>query len=472
MKKMILSIFLIMILIPRVVMAEDNACDQINTSDEKTIDINVTQIISNKDNINEKDLSKFKFNYKILDLENNVLAETTNDDNGNIRFSCFDVKSSDIGEYKLYKIIMEDNKSIPFDYDSNIIYFSLRPNTTNGLFDPIIAFYKDDGNDFPERYNTSYKGEVFHATDEELQGQAYAVIDRLTGVMTFFRDEPGKYTNKQEDGSKIYYTGFEEYEGNLSWDYGWIYQHRVIDTVKKIIFKDAIKPKSINGWFEELYELEEIDISKLDTSLIESLKSFLKDSRKLKKVDITTMDTRKVKDLSYAFKNSSIEYIDFNYWSFESLNDGYFPELLSGSTNLKYLNISNFNMESASAEFGNLVCLEKIVISDDYDFYRASFHNPSPSQWYNPEKNKSYTGVQIRDNLYHDTESMAGYYIRPMCTTEASFVSSYNPNKIGNPKSESNIFENPKTGKNHFIILLVVIITIGSVSILYKKEKN
>ena len=67
---------------------------------------------------------------------------------------------------------------------------------------------------------------------------------------------------------------------------------------------------------------------------------------------------------------------------------------------------------------------------------------------------------------------MAGYYIRPMCTTEASFVSSYNPSKIEKSNSESNIFENPKTGRNHFILLLVVIITIGSVSILYKKEKN
>ena len=287
MKKIILSVLLLMILIPNVVMAEEKTCEQINTSDEKTIDINVTQIINNKENIGEKDLSKFKFNYKILDLENNVLSETTNDDNGNIKFSCFDVKSSDIGEYKLYKIIMEDNKTIPFDYDPNIIYFSLRPNITNGLFDPIIAFYKDDGDDSPERYGTTYKRKVFHATEEELQGQAYAVLDKNTGVLTFFRDEPNKYTNKQEINNKIYYTGFEE-----KTDFSGVWSYN--DDIKEIVFKDAIRPKGIKNWFNYLYNLEKADISKLDTSQIKSLDFFFNDCKKLKELDISTMDVRNV----------------------------------------------------------------------------------------------------------------------------------------------------------------------------------
>ena len=481
-----ITFVLIILIFPIFISAKekDNSCEVVNTNNEKTIIINIKQEIKNKANNNSKDINKFKFDYKIMDLEGNVLDRATNDENGNITFSCFDVKSSDIGNYKLYKIIMEDNENTPFDYDPYTIYFSLRPNTTNGLFDPIIAFYKDDGDDSPERYGTTYKGKVFHATEEELQGQAYAVIDRLTGVMTFFRDEPGKYTNKQEDGSKIYYTGFEEYDGNFAWDNGWIYQHRVIDTVKKIVFKDAIKPNKINGWFEELYELEEIDISKLDTSLIKSLNGFLKDSHKLKKIDISTMDTRKVKDLSFAFKYSGIEYIDFNYWSFESLNNGSILELLSGSTNLKYLNISNFNMKSSSAEFGNLVCLEKIVIGDDYDFYSANFHNPSPSQWYNPEKNKSYTGVEIRDNLYYGTESMAGYYIRPMCTTTASFKVNYN---VPESKQSTDIIDdiktdelgkvsdspkNPETRDMIIAVISLMVISLIIVICLYKNKES
>lgn len=196
MKKKIVLLLLLIMLIPYIVNAEENTCEQINTSTEKTIDISITQKINNKESLSDKDISKLKFHYKILDLEDNVLAETTNDENGNIIFHCFHAKSSEIGNYKLYKIIMDDNEEIPFDYDPYVIYFSLRPRTTNGLYDPIIAFYKDDGDDSPERYGTTYKGEVFHATEQDLQGQAYAVIDKSTGVMTFFRDEAGKYTNK------------------------------------------------------------------------------------------------------------------------------------------------------------------------------------------------------------------------------------------------------------------------------------
>ena len=482
-QKLFLHVLLFIMLIPVMVNAEE-VCERVNTNNEKTIEVTIKQEIINKEKISPEDINKEKFTYKILDLDDNVLAQTTNDSDEDVVFDCFTVNASDVGNYKLYKIIMEQTLDTSFDYDPYIIYFSLRPKYTNGLYDPIIAYYKDDGDDSPERYGTTYKGKVFHATEEELQGQAYAVIDRLTGVMTFFRDEPGKYTNKQEDGSKIYYTGFEEYDGNFAWDNGWIYQHRVIDTVKKIVFKDAIKPNKINGWFEELYELEEIDISKLDTSLIKSLNGFLKDSHKLKKIDISTMDTRKVKDLSFAFKYSGIEYIDFNYWSFESLNNGSILELLSGSTNLKYLNISNFNMKSSSAEFGNLVCLEKIVIGDDYDFYSANFHNPSPSQWYNPEKNKSYTGVEIRDNLYYGTESMAGYYIRPMCTTTASFKVNYN---VPESKQSTDIIDdiktdelgkvsdspkNPETRDMIIAVISLMVISLIIVICLYKNKES
>ncbi len=446
MKKLLLPILLFMMFIPLNVFAEDsNICEQINSSSEKTINVNITQEIVNKENIDEKDINEFKFSYKILDLDNNVLSETTNDQNGNIMFSCFDVKASDIGDYKLYKIIMEENDNMPFDYDQSIIYFSLRPNYTNGLFDPIIAFYKDDGDNSPERYNTNYKGKVFHATEEELQGQAYAVLDKDTGILTFFRDEENKYTNKQEIGNKIYFTGFEEHQSKewySSWSGGWEYNYDLIPYIKKIVFKDAIKPNNITGWFDELRELEEIDVSKLDTSQLTGIDYFLLNCPKLKHVDISTFDTSKVNSLFKSFNNTSIEYLDFSIWNLnKNLPMVQMGEFGQSNTNLKYLNISNFGNWSSSAEFYNLPCLEKIVIGDDYDFYRSGF-GISNDKWYNTLKNKTYTAREITNNLVYDVESMAGYYIRPMCTMEASFVSNYNPSKI---KSSISIVEVDET---------------------------
>ena len=46
--------------------------------------------------------------------------------------------------------------------------------------------------------------------DTDLAGQAYAVYDSTDHSLTFFRDTTGKYIDGQTDGTKTYYTGFED----------------------------------------------------------------------------------------------------------------------------------------------------------------------------------------------------------------------------------------------------------------------
>jgi surface protein len=475
---------MVIFLIPIIVFADDdNTCEIVNTSNEKTMEISLKQDIIGNIEIQEQDLDKYKFTYKIMDLDNNVLDETTNDENGNITFHCFRVKASNIGNYRLYKIIMEESQDDTFDSDEAIIYFSLRPNSTNGLFDPIIAYYKDD-EDTPEKYNTVYKGEVFHATEEELQGQAYAVIDKDTKELTFFRDEPNKYTNKQVIGNKIYYAGFEEHEPQSwynSWS-GWRDDGEILKEVKKIVFQDAIKPNNITGWFEGMPNLEEVDVSKLDTSNLTGIDYFLLNCPKVKEVDISTFDLSNVKSLTKSFYNTGIEYLDFSVWDFNpDIARVSMGEFVSGVSNLRYLNISNFGNWSSSAEFGNLYCLEKLEINDTYDFYRSAML-AGIDLWYNPEKNRSYTFFQIKNNIYNHAESMTGGYIRPMCNYESpKFMVNYNPPVLDvNPKEEIDAkqledtkeLENPNT-KDRIIIALVSLI-ICSLMILYlhKKEKS
>lgn len=468
MKKIIIPILLLIMFIPFVVNAEGESCEAVSTNNEKTIQKKVKQEIINKDKLSDKTLKKAIFNYKILDLDNNILAETTNDSDGNVVFDCFTVKSSDIGDYKLYKIIMEDNKNIPFDYDPNIIYFSLRVNYTNGKFDPIIAFYKDDGNVSPERYNTSYKGEVFHATEEELQGQAYAVLDKDTGVLTFFRDEPNKYTNNQEEGNKIYYTGFEEKDRFSDWCYN-VY-------IKEIVFKDAIKPKGIKNWFYYLQNLEKVDISKLDTSLVTSLEFFFTDCPKLKELDISTLDTTNVTSMWKMLYNLDIEYIDLTVWNLnQNLARMQMSESIGTIPSLKYLNISNLGNWTSSAEISYLPCLEYLEINDVYNFGNTNGPGVNPNMnngyYYSPQKNKKYTAGEIRNNLVNHYENMEGYYIRPMCTTNSSFLIKYNSSKVKN--SIMNISTNPETGGKVLVyvsmILLSIVVFASTVLIIKKK---
>ena len=205
---------------------------------EKKVDLKVKQ------ELNNYPIKAGLFNYKLMDLEGNVIKTTTNDENGNVIFKDLLVTTSDVSDKTVgfYKIVQEPSNSKEFIIDKNIIYATIKTKYTTDGLRTIVAYYKDDGDDSPERYGTTYKRKVFHATEEELQGQAYAVLDKNTGVLTFFRDEPNKYTNKQEINNKIYYTGFEErtdFSGVWSYNYD----------IKEIVFKDAIKPKGIKYWF-------------------------------------------------------------------------------------------------------------------------------------------------------------------------------------------------------------------------------
>ena len=464
-KSLLFLIITIMFFLPSTAYAEDNSCEKISTETTKTVEIKVKQKIEDIENLSQEELDKFSFKYKIIDLynNNNVLDETTMDSDGNIIFNCFTVNNTDLKDYslyddssindryysenaipenfmpyRLYKIVMDDNKDIPFDYDNLPIYFALRSNYTNGLFDPTVSYFKDD-NDIEDLYNISFKKKIYHATEEELQGQAYAVLDKSSKVLTFFRDEENKHTNRQEIDNKVYFTGFETIPStSSSWSDGWRYNPNYSPYIKKIIIKDAIKPNNIIGWFEGLTELEELDLSKLDTSLVTKMDYFLFNCQKVKKVDISTFDVSNVTSVFKAFNQTNVEVLDFTLWNLnQNLERFQMSEFVLDNRSLKYLNISNFGNWSSSAEFGNIPCLEKLVLNNVYDFYRTSMGFDGTDNittfypvWYNPEKNRMYNTYQIRYNLTNDIENMAGSYIRPTCTKEASFKSKYNPSKV------------------------------------------
>ena len=420
---------------------------------EKKVDLKVKQ------ELNNYPIKAGLFNYKLMDLEGNVIKTTTNDENGNVIFKDLLVTTSDVSDKTVgfYKIVQEPSNSKEFIIDKNIIYATIKTKYTTDGLRTIVAYYKDDGDDSPERYGTTYKRKVFHATEEELQGQAYAVLDKNTGVLTFFRDEPNKYTNKQEINNKIYYTGFEErtdFSGVWSYNYD----------IKEIVFKDAIKPKGIKYWFNYLYNLEKADISKLDTSEITSLDSFFNDCKKLKELDISTMDVRSVTSMFKSLNRLDVEYIDLTAWNLnQNLTRFQMSEMISFMPRLKYLNISNLGDWSCSAEFLRFPCVEKLVIGDNYTFINSNLDGEGPDMWYNPEKGKLYDEKTIRENLMQHKESMAGYYIRPTCTFSEKFVNEY----------RKPIDKNPET-KGTIIAIMTTIISFLLITgcIVIKKKKN
>ncbi|MBR2710862.1 MAG: BspA family leucine-rich repeat surface protein [Bacilli bacterium] len=419
---------------------------------EKKVDVEVKQELKNHP------IKAGLFNYKLMDLEGNVIKTTTNDENGNVIFKDLTVTTEDVDDktVRFYKIVQDPINDKNYTIDKNIIYVTIKTKYTTDGLRTIVAYYKDDGDDSPERYGTTYKRKVFHATEEELEGQAYAVLDKNTGVLTFFRDEPNKYTNKQEIDNKIYYTGFEEKEKFDVWSYN--------NSIKEIVFKDAIKPKGIEHWFNNLNNLEKANISKLDTSEITSLDYFFSDCKKLKELDISTMDVRNVTSMFKSLKMLDVEYIDLTAWELnQNLTSFQMAEMISYMPRLKYLNISNLGDWSSSAEFDRFPCVEKLVIGDDYDFYRANIDREGPNMWYNPEKGKVYDEHTIKENLWQHKESMAGYYIRPTCTFSEKFVNEYRKPIDKNPETKGTIIA---------IMTMLISLLLLTGCIVIKKKKN
>lgn len=419
---------------------------------EKKVDLKVKQ------ELNNYPIKAGLFNYKLMDLEGNVIKTTTNDENGNVIFKDLMVTTEDVDDktVRFYKIVQEPSNSREFIIDKNIIYATIKTRYNYNGLEVQTAYYKDDGKD-DEKYNHPYKRKVFHATEEELQGQAYAVLDKNTGVLTFFRDEPNKYTNKQEINNKIYYTGFEErtdFSGVWSYNYD----------IKEIVFKDAIKPKGIKYWFNYLYNLEKADISKLDTSEITSLDSFFNDCKKLKELDISTMDVRNVTSMFKSLNRLDVEYIDLTAWNLnQNLTRFQMSEMISFMPRLKYLNISNLGDWSSSAEFLRFPCVEKLVIGDNYTFINSNLDGEGPDMWYNPEKGKLYDEKTIRENLMQHKESMAGYYIRPTCTFSEKFVNEYRKPIDKNPETKGTIIA---------IMTMLTSLLLLTGCIVIKKKKN
>ena len=110
----------------------------------------------------------------------------------------------------------------------------------------------------------------YHATDSELVGTAYAVLNPTTGELDFVRS-----TETHEDESTgtvtsisggtytgTIYTGFESASNRAYiWD-------SVASSVKSVRFVDAVRPKIMFAWFIDMENCTTMDLSKLDTSQV------------------------------------------------------------------------------------------------------------------------------------------------------------------------------------------------------------
>ncbi len=240
-----------------------------------------------------------------------VIMTTTNRADGSIVFE--DVPYSD-ADIKNEKYIIFEITEVPGDddtiiYDNNVGYAIIT--IEESAAEPITIVYAK-----PVSMEIQYdgiEGNVFHASDDDLQGVAYAVFDSRDGSLTFFRAEEGAYENRHyeylnpnnyNDGYLYYEVVPENGEGgfNVHQDasgqyYGGGYSKDYY--VKSVHFKDAVRPVRIS--FYGFSNCESYDLRKLDTSRMTSMSRMFGSYQAAKSYNISTFDTSNVTDMSYMF---------------------------------------------------------------------------------------------------------------------------------------------------------------------------
>ena len=266
--------------------------------------------------------------------------------------------------------------------------------------------------------------EVYHATDEELEGTAYAILDE-DGNLIFFRSTETYPNNSRRtvtindvEYTGTVYTGFED-NNTVSWNKNSVYTVTVADGY-------AIRPKVITSFFNGMTNLQSADVSRFDTSLVTNLRNTFYSCRSLKELDLSTWDVSNVTDgmgtyeyastqtanntRSYVFNGcNSLEKLDVSNWN---PNAGFYSGLFSNLPALKELVLENVHLRGAGWAtylFSNLTSLEVLDLSTFYighgyrDNLSGIFHGCvfreitlNSSFWFNSGGGNYYTSEDNR----------------------------------------------------------------------------
>ena len=209
----------------------------------------------------------------------------------------------------------------------------------------------------------------YHATDSELQGTAYAVLNPTTGEFDFVRS-----TETHENGSTGTVTSISggTYTGTIyvmsetvSSGPNW---HSVASSVKSVRFVDAVRPTATNIWFAGMSNCTTMDLSKLDTSQVTIMDGMFWNCKSLTSLDVSSFDTSKVTGMQAMFAAcSSLTSLDVS--SFDTSKVMSMRSMFSGCSSLTSLDLSSFDTSQVTnmdKMFWGCSALNKITFGDKF----------------------------------------------------------------------------------------------------------
>ncbi len=105
--------------------------------------------------------------------------------------------------------------------------------------------------------------------------------------------------------------------------------------------------RSTQFMFRNCFNIEDIDLSPMDTSKVVKFGHMFEDLRKLKKIDLSNFDTSNAVDMSYMFTDcESLTELDLSSFNTEKVKD--MTAMFAGAKSLEKLNVTSFNTSNVT----------------------------------------------------------------------------------------------------------------------------
>lgn len=219
-----------------------------------------------------------------------------------------------------------------------------------------------DGNEF-ESETAVIENTIVYAKWVKLEG--YVSYNGSNGVLTFFRDEPGKYNNLQVIGNTIYYTDVENSHYERASEVPW---HDRYPTAVQV--RDTFSPVSTAFWFSDQQRITSFDLEKLDTSNVTDMQSMFYSCYKygITDLDVSGFDTSKVTNMSHMFHNCWY-YTALDVSNFDTSNVTDMSSMFESCSALTALDLSSFdtsNVTDMSSMFRSCTSLATLYASESW----------------------------------------------------------------------------------------------------------
>lgn len=124
-----------------------------------------------------------------------------------------------------------------------------------------------------------------------------------------------------------------------------------LDAITSVVVLERIQPVSCSGWFAGLKSCKDMDLQKLDTSIVTDMSQMFSGCSSLTSLDVSSLDTGCVTDMRGMFSGcSSLTFLDANHFNTGHVTD--MSDMFMGCSSLAALDLHHFDTSNVTEMAG------------------------------------------------------------------------------------------------------------------------